>query len=56
MNFFSGGWRFFFAGRELKFVQIFEVFVQKIKNVPTFFRKESLEYPKTSGHLYKRKM
>jgi len=37
MNFFSGGWGFFFAGRELKFVQIFEVFVQKIKKCPDVF-------------------
>ncbi len=37
MNFFSGGWGFFFAGRELKFVQIFEVFVQKNKKMSRRF-------------------
>lgn len=56
MKFFSRDLEFFFTGRKQKFVQIFCVFVQKIKNVPTFFRRESSEFPKTSGHLCKRKM
>lgn len=37
MKFFSRDLEFFFTGREQKFVQIFCVFVQKIKKCPDVF-------------------
>lgn len=41
MKFFSRDLEFFFTGREQKFVQIFCVFVQKIKKCPDVFGRTS---------------
>lgn len=56
MKFFSRILKFSFTEKELELVQLICAFVQKIKKCPDIFRRESLGFPKTSGHFYKRKM
>lgn len=55
MKFFRETWNFSSLEGNRNLYK-FSAFCTKIKNVPTFFRRESLEFPKTSGHLCKRKM